>query len=126
LKKVSIFFGNAAGNLSVGHPVTVLVATNPSGSTAINGLAFQRFNGTIAARGAFNELTLATPITLNSGDVVVGFSTANPPDLYPMALDESPTRQRSYFSTDGVSFRLIDAAGLPGNFAIRATVDVPQ
>jgi hypothetical protein len=101
---------------------------NPTGSPNINGISFQRIDSTVAAQGTFNTLTLTTPITVSSGDILVGFATRNPANFYPMAADQTaPLRQRSYLGTDGVNFALVDSLGadLASNFGIRATVELP-
>ncbi|MFN7935933.1 MAG: choice-of-anchor D domain-containing protein [Bryobacteraceae bacterium] len=129
IRRVEIYFGADADELPIGHPVTVLVGTNTSGSSNINGIAFQRTDTAVAVRPGFNSLTLQTPVTLQSGDFVVGFTTRNPVNVFPMAADNTPPlRQRSYVSTDGVAFVLVDTISrdLASNFAIRAVVDVPS
>ncbi|MBI3208751.1 MAG: choice-of-anchor D domain-containing protein [Candidatus Solibacter usitatus] len=126
LKRIIIFFGSEADELPQGHPITVLAETHPGGAVGINGTSFQRLNSTVGARGRANEYTLTTPITISSGDFVVGFSTSNPARFYPMAIDTTTTRRASYISTTGTAFNLVDTVGIPGNFAIRAVVDVPQ
>jgi len=127
LTKIQIYFGNAPDELPGGHPVTVMWASNPGGTQSINGLSYQKTDVAVGVRGGFNELTLANPITITSGDFVVGFGTRNPAGVYPMAADITPPlRQRSYIGTDGISFTIIDTLGpdLAGNFGIRAVVEL--
>ena len=67
----------------------------------------------------------APPVTIQSGDFVVGFVAANPANFFIMAEDlSSGSKGRSYLSNDGVTFSLVDSLGVAGNFAIRATVDL--
>jgi len=113
--------------LQVGYPVSLFVAQNPGGTAGINGLTYQRFDATVNVVGNFNTLTLATPITITSGDFVVGFSTRNPANVYPMSADTTaPLRQRSYIGADGVNFTVADTLSreLASNFAIRAVVEL--
>jgi len=127
LTRIQVFFGNAADELKVGYPVTLFVAQNPGGAASINGLIYQRFDATVSAVGAFNTLTRSNPITINKGDFVVGFSTRNPVDVYPMSADATPPlSQRSYMSLDGVNYTLADTISrdLASNFAIRAVVEI--
>jgi hypothetical protein len=127
ITRIQVYFGGAADELKAGYPVTLFVAQNPGGSANINGLTYQRFDATVGTVGGFNTLTLATPITINAGDFVVGFSTRNPAGIYPMSTDTTPPlRQRSYLSTDGINFTLADliSRDLAGNFAIRAVVEL--
>jgi hypothetical protein len=128
LTRLQIYFGNASDELPVGHPITIVIGLHPRGTSDINGVVFQRIETNIAAVGTFNTLTLATPISITSGDVVIGFATRNPANVYPMAADMGPPlRQRSYIGTDGVRFSLVDAvsADLASNFPIRAIVELP-
>jgi hypothetical protein len=90
-------------------------------------LSFQKIDVAVGVRGGFNELTLATPLTITSGDFVVGFTTRNPAGIYPMATGVTPPlRQRSYIGTDGINFTIIDnvSRSLAGNFAIRAIAEL--
>ncbi|MBI3951818.1 MAG: PPC domain-containing protein, partial [Acidobacteria bacterium] len=126
LQNVQIFFGDRANGLPVNHPITVLVGTNPSGSSNIDGISFQRFSSFVGFLDVFNEYDVSA-VTINSGDFVVGYVTNNPPNIFPMDQDTTPpSRMRSYTSTNGSSFRIIDTFGsnLAGNFAIRASVSL--
>lgn len=127
ITKIQVYFGGASDELQVGYPVSLFVAQNQGGTASINGLTYQRFDATVSVVGNFNTLTLANPITINSGDFVVGFSTRNPVNFYPMSADTTPPlRQRSYMGTDGVNFTLTEALSrdLASNFAIRAVVEL--
>ena len=81
----------------------------------------------ITALGAFNTYTLPTPITVTSGDFVVGFNVVDPQGIFPADEDQANKSQgRSYVSTDGNTFTVVDSFGatVAGNFGIRALVTV--
>ena len=127
IKNVQIYFGNRADGLRLNTPITVVSATNPSGSATISALTAGVIDAAAATVTSFGQfITYPVPArTITSGDFVVGFVLSNPPGVYPADLDKTPPSQgRSYVSTDGVSFRLVDTFGASttGNFGIRATV----
>lgn len=120
LNGVSIFWPNGAG-LSAGTNLTLLVGTNSGGGTNINGVGFQTTPATVQTIGQFNVYTVPS-VTINSGDFVIGFSLTHAAGVYPIALDQTPPSQRrSYFSSDGTTFSIIDdlVTTLAGNFEIR-------
>lgn len=124
LKSVQVFFGARSDGLPLNYPVTILSTTNPGGSPALSLSAVDRTNGTVSALGTFVTYNVAAR-TITSGDFVVGFLTANPPKVYPADQDQlTDSKQRSYYSTDGVNYTLLDTGGaaLAGNLAIRAVV----
>jgi len=88
-------------------------------------LTFQLSNAQIILLDRLTQYQIP-PVTIQSGDFVVGFMVLNPANIFPMATDITPpSRQRSYVSTDGANFTLIDSTGAgPGNFAIRAVADI--
>jgi hypothetical protein len=119
LKSVQIMFMNLPNTLKTGDAIRVLIGTNPGGSGNINNIRLIGAATIVGAVGQFNSYD--TPVTtIQSGDFVLGFTSANPPNVFPAALDTTPpNRQRSYVSLDGVSFQLLDT----GNLGIRAVVD---
>jgi hypothetical protein len=122
LRAVRISF--PAGELPVGSAITVLAAAHPTGSGAspITGAAFQSTAGQITATQQFIEYAVP-PITITSGDFLVGFSAANPAGIFPASLDRTPpARDRSYIGTSAASIRFLAEAN-DGNLAIRARVD---
>ncbi len=121
---MQIFFSGHGNVLRVGDAVTV-VAGASSGGSNINGVSLARTPSRVNATGQLNTYDV-TPLTIQSGDFVVGFFVANPPNFFIMAEDTSSgSKQRSYLSTDGITFTLVDTiGGIAGNFAIRATVDL--
>lgn len=125
LRTVQILF--PAGELAAGSQISIVAANNSrgNGGTTLNGLSLQRTTATVSAVGRLVEFTVP-PLTIQSGDFIVGFSLVNPRDVYPAAVDTSSgSKQRSYLSTDGTAFRLLDSfTGAPaGNFLIRAGVE---
>jgi uncharacterized protein (TIGR03437 family) len=130
LTAIQIYFGNRSLGLQVSTPFTLVAGTNPSGSPSFSSAtlgAQSDYPATVSALGAFNTYTLPSPITITSGDFVVGFAVVNPPGLYPADEDQiSRSQGRSYISSDGATFSVIDSygAGLAGNFGIRAVVTV--
>ena len=128
LQKLEIFFGNRANGLKLNDPITLVVGTNDTGGSNINGTTFSRFNSFVGFLNQWNVYDLsqiADPnLVLASGDFVVGFEVNDPPNVFPADQDtSSSSRGRSYISTDGTTFTLIDSfAGLAGNFGIRAEI----
>ena len=124
LRGIQIFF--PAGQLPVGTAINLVAGANPSGAggNQLTGLQLQTGSAQIAAVDRLIEYN--TPaLTIQSGDFIVGFSALNPPNILPAATDKTPpARQRSYVSSDGTTFILIDSTSVgPGNFGIRARVD---
>jgi hypothetical protein len=128
LTAVEIYFGNRATGYPVNAGITLVAATNPSGSASFSSASagvVNAYTAGIAAVGAFNTYTLPTPITITSGDFVVGFSVSDPAGIYPADEDQStPSQGRSYVSSDGNIFTVVDSYGpsLAGNLGIRAVV----
>ena len=124
LRTVQIFFSGVGNVLRPGDPVAILAGASTGGSN-ISGVSLARIASSVNATGQLNSYDVA-PITIQSGDFVVGFLAANPPNYFIMAEDiSSGSKQRSYLSTDGATFALTDTVPqLAGNFAIRAIVDL--
>lgn len=123
LTSVLAFFRNTSGVL-VGDPLTVVYGANPSGAENINGIALQSVAGTVQALGQLNTYTVPS-LTITSGDFVVGIRMTHSAGTFPFALDTSPPSQRrSYRSSDGVTFELIDnlTGVTAGNYGIRARI----
>lgn len=122
LSAVAIFWRNETTGVHPGDSFDVLVGTNPSGSTNINGRTFQTIAATVQTLGQFNVYGVPD-VTINSGDFVIGFRITYARGVFPTADDQTlPLRRRSYLSTDGLNFTLVDdvATTLAGNFGIRA------
>ncbi len=97
LSQVIIEFDNFQG-IAQGAAFTILTATNPSGSTNLNGLSFQTRSATVGPLDTFASYAV-TPLTINAGDFVVGFSF--PTNDCAGLRDGTPTPNRSYSSNDG-------------------------
>jgi uncharacterized protein (TIGR03437 family) len=126
LRSVSIFFGTESDKLPAGHVIQVRSGANPGGSPEIGGVQLRDTQAAVSRTGQF-ETFAVPPITIASGDFVVGFAAFNPPDIFPIPHDTTPlSRERSYYGAQGSAPALIESyPGLGGNFAIRAHVDVP-
>jgi hypothetical protein len=124
LKNVQIYFGNRANGLTVGTPITLIYGSNPSGSAAFNA-TLTLLPAQVTQVGAFNTYTVAAPLTITSGDFIVGLQMDNPPGVYPLELDTTtPSQQRSYYAAGNLTFTQLDTIGSPGNLAIRAVATV--
>ncbi len=124
LTGVKIYF-RGGQNISTGASFTIQAGANPSGSGNITGIALQPTAATVQALDQFVTYTVPS-VTINSGDFVVGFRITTSAGALPFSLDETaPSRQRSYISTSS-GFALIDSLNFPGNFGIRALVNLPQ
>lgn len=124
INAVRIYFRSGSG-ISVGTTFSIQVGSNPDGDANIDGTPFQPTSATVQALDQFVTYTVPN-VTINSGDFVVGFRITVPNGVFPFTYDTTPpSRGRSYVSSGG-SFSTIDSLGLPGNFAFRALVNIPQ
>jgi hypothetical protein len=128
LKNVQIYFANRANGLPVNSPITIVAAANSSSSPSFSVASAGALNpmpATVNALGVLNTYVVSTPITITAGDFLVGFMTSNPVGVFPADQDQvTPSQGRSYVSTDGLTFTLLDSfsSQLAGNLGIRATV----
>ncbi len=127
LRAVRIYFPARADGLAEGYSIQILSGGNPSGGTNINppNVSLQSGTAPSGPQGRFTDY-LVPPVTISSGDFVVGFRLVNPAGVFPMANDTSSAyRGRSYLGTGGGNLQLVDSiAGVtPGNFLIRAVVE---
>jgi uncharacterized protein (TIGR03437 family) len=121
MNAVSIFF-RSNSNLTVGAPLTIVYGANPGGGTFINGIQLQTMDSSVQALSQFNVYNVS-PLTINSGDFIVGYKITHAASVFPYALDTTPPSQRrSYRSLDGVTFNIIDdiPQTTAGNYGIRA------
>jgi uncharacterized protein (TIGR03437 family) len=121
LNGVSIFF-RTSSNLLVGAPLTIVFGSNPGGTPNINSLQLQTMESTVQPLGQFNVYNVP-PLTINSGDFVVGYKITHDASVFPYALDTTPPSQRrSYRSLDGVTYNILDdiPQTTAGNYGIRA------
>ncbi|HMX26525.1 MAG TPA: putative Ig domain-containing protein, partial [Blastocatellia bacterium] len=124
LTTVQVYMNTTAGP-SASTPITVLAAANPSGSSTINGISFQTQSATFGTLGQYNSYTLTNPITINSGDFVIGFSVAIPSGStwFVEVRDTTSPQGRSYRSTNaGATFTI--PTGNP-NYLIRGVYQRP-
>ncbi|HQR34175.1 MAG TPA: putative Ig domain-containing protein, partial [Blastocatellia bacterium] len=105
-------------NIPAGTALTLRTGVNPTGSTNINGISLTGQAATAGTVGQFNTYTLTTPVTINSGDFVIGFSITAPSGSGAEGLDTTNPQGRSYKSTDGGATFGAPAGGV-GNYLIR-------
>jgi hypothetical protein len=109
-------------NLAAGTNIGIVVGTNTDGDPNINNTAFQTLNTTVVTQNAFVTYNV-TPVTINSGDFIIGFSFVPVSGVFPARIDDSSGSQgRSYASNSGTTFTTLDALGFPGNLGLRAVV----
>jgi subtilase family serine protease len=124
VSQLNLYFPANSG-ITPGQSINLVVAANPSGGDNIDGLTFQSTAATIGTLGQFDLYTVPN-VTIDSGDFVVGFQiTTSSGSVYPYAIStDPPLAGRSYVSTDGTSFFVIDTLqpSLAGNFGMRAEV----
>ena len=121
----TVQFSFASTSVPVGTAVSALAAANPSGSSTINGLSFQTTAATTGATGQFASVTLTTPLTINTGDFVVGVSISIPSGStwFVESRDTDNPQGRSYRSSNaGSTFTL--ASG-NANYLIRGVYQRP-
>jgi hypothetical protein len=126
IRTVRIYFSDKADALEPRTPITVLAGSNESGAANITHVALSsKLSATVPTTlGRFVDFTLTTPITIQSGDFVAGFSAVNSADTsFTVAVDAGPPfAKRSYTSTDGVTFQLQETANRETNLGIRIIV----
>ena len=127
INAVSVFF-RSNSRLTVGDPLTIVFAANPGGGANINGIQLQEMAGAVQSLSAFNVYNIP-PLTINSGDFVVGYKITHADGVYPFSLDTTPPSQRrSYRSLDGATFTINDdiSQNNVGNYGIRARLQTTQ
>ena len=117
LAQVSIFWASFQ-MFPPGTAINVVAGANPGGTANIDGTSLQSVAATSGAFATFTTYTLPNPVTIASGDFVVGFQVPTQPGgSFPIAVDTGTSANRSYTSGNGTTF---SAFGSPGNFMIRA------
>ncbi len=126
LQNVQIYFGDRTNGLPINSAITILGGQNLSGSANLSG-NLTLTPSHVLALGTFSTYPV-NPVTITSGDFVVGFMVDNAIGIYPADTDVSgPSQTRSYYAAGGFAFTLLDSVpGLAGNLGIRATVTVPK
>ena len=80
-----------------GTTFNLLTAADPSGSSNINSTSFTTTQQTSTAKNSFAEYSVA-PITIYSGDFIIGYSVVEPAGFNSVSLDTTPPIQgRSYY-----------------------------
>src|SRR5439155_4927185 len=79
-------------NLPAGTNISIVVGVNPSGTSNINNTISKTIPTTVSAQNAFTYYSVA-PITINSGDFVVGYSFVPVTGFGPGNLDQTPPSQ---------------------------------
>ncbi|MBI1761047.1 MAG: VCBS repeat-containing protein [Acidobacteria bacterium] len=102
--------------IPTGTAFTLLGAANPNGGANIDNLAFQQVNAQVGTLREFVTYNLTTPVTINAGDFVVGFSI-NRENSFPLLRNTNNPQGRSYSSNNGTNFAVIEGNA---NLLIRA------
>lgn len=106
--------------IPIGTGMSVLAGANADGDSNINNTSFATTSGTITANTDFLTYTLAAPLTINSGDFVLGFSVPVTSGQFPAQLDAGAVQNRSYLTSSVSSFTPITT----GNLMIRGVYDL--
>jgi hypothetical protein len=117
LSQVSVYFADFQSP-PVGTPINILVGTNTDGDGNIDGTTFQTVATTVMGQDTFTNY-LVIPVTINSGDFVVGYSIVNGAGFFAAAHDTTTPNSRSYRSTSSSAF---GAAITTFDLLIRAVV----
>ena len=135
LNEIWVAFLSSTG-VGVGDNIYAVVYEDADGNPA-NGATFRaQYSATVVGLDVWNAYSLPAPLTMtDAGDVLIGVIALETPgsDYYPAVLDMTTTQQRSWVGWWGTSpppypptlppddaFGLIDSAGYPGNWLIRA------
>ncbi|MBL8174991.1 MAG: choice-of-anchor D domain-containing protein [Bryobacterales bacterium] len=125
LRSVQLIFHGRSDGLKLNDALTVLSGGHASGQQNINGVALQRTPGTVQRLGDFQTYTVP-PVTIASGDFVVGFLVQAGRGLLPGEVDTSSTAVgRSYGSVNGTAFLTFEEQGGKGSLGARAVVELP-
>ncbi len=117
LTKVAIFFPSSTAAPPSGTPFEVITAANPGGSANIDGIKFTTTSYTTQPGGTFSIFNVR-PLTITSGDFVIGFRIPFVSGVFPAAADaSSASRGRSYVSDNGSAFFVVAR-----NFGFRAAI----
>ncbi len=105
LTQVSIYwYGSSGGGPPTNTPFTILTGTNTDGDTTINNTSFQSTSATVQSQFGFTTYEV-TPITIGSGDFVIGFFMPASPSYAALAMEQTdPDNDRSYLSSNGTTF----------------------
>ena len=125
LSAVKVAF-NRGSNLPLGKSFTILVGVNADGNEDINGTVMQRISARVTVLDEY-VIYSVPQITIGTGDFVIGIFITVSNDELPYSTDRTPpSKRRSYVSTNGFAYTLVDDLGVPGNLSFRAIVTVPS
>jgi hypothetical protein len=104
--------------LPAGTSINLLTAASPNGVTNIDNTTFKTKAANIVAPNQFDVYTV-DPVTIYSGDFLVGYSVVRNAGEAAISLDNTPLIQnRSYFGGNGTNFNLDGGV----NYPIRAVL----
>ena len=120
LNAITIRFPSA-NSLPAGTVVNTIAGANRNGTPVISNTPLQTSAVTLPVDRSVPITYRVAPITITSGDFIVGYSYVIPPNAnyFGVNVDQSPAQNRSYTSGDGNTFIQEDVAG---NFMIRAEI----
>lgn len=104
-------------NLPAGTAISVVAGANPDGDGDISGSLTQVTAATVTATSTLTLYPVA-PLTITSGDFVIGFRYTVADGLYPARLDTGGTQANRGYYGDGYNFARLPGS-LNGNLAIR-------
>jgi hypothetical protein len=123
IRTVRIYFHDKADGLEPRTGITVVSGANEGGTENINQTPFAKVAAAVPATLARWADFAVTPLTIQSGDFVAGFFSANGEVPFTVGVDtDSTAANRSYVSNDGRTFQMVDPAGKSSNFGIRIVV----
>lgn len=123
IRTVRIYFHDKPDGLEARTGITIVTGASEGGTENINQTPLAKVAGAVPATLARWADFAVTPLTIQSGDFVAGFSSANGEIPFAVAVDAGPPyAKRSYTSNDGRTFELVDAPGKAANFGIRVIV----
>jgi subtilisin family serine protease/subtilisin-like proprotein convertase family protein len=126
INAVAIFFQSGGGG-GRGSDATLRIGTNPGGGSSIDGATYREQAVKVQTPDRFSVYPIA-PLTIQSGDFLIGFSMTHRAGIAPVAMDQSERlNRRSYISANCSSFTIVDdiSSTLAGNFGIRGLL-APQ
>lgn len=116
-------------SVAVGRPVRLLVYLDPNGTGSPNSASTttaysQDTTVQVVSSTAWNQYTLSSPVTVNSGDFYVGFYDYNDSDgvnTYIAAFDTSAPNSRGYYKANSSAPGGFTDFASNGDFMLRAS-----
>jgi hypothetical protein len=104
---------------------TILSGTNPSGGTNVNSLRLTQTPKPLPMANGWNTYDVP-PITIYSGDFVIGYGVNKPGNFATISLDSTaPIQGRSSYATALATFNQNDVLTGTGNFVTDSNVNYP-